>query len=97
MWMKSDPYTPPTPKTSHPELVRRKEAWIDQQKSKWFARERADWEAAGRPVVWAEWEGELEKRWTVNEMPTLDLIWKSKVAEEELARRKASSEDVALL
>lgn len=95
--MKSDPYTPPTPRTPHPELARQKEAWIDQQKGKWFARERADWEAAGRPVVWAEWEGELEKRWTVNEMPTLDLIWKNKVAEEELAHRKASSEDVALL
>lgn len=88
MWMKSDPYTPPMPKAPHPELEPQKQAWLDRQQDEWFARERADWEATGRLVTWAEWEGELEKRWMVNELPSLELRWERQVAEAELARKE---------
>lgn len=88
MWMKSDPYTPPTPKTPHPELAPQKQAWLDRRREEWFARERADWEATGRLVPWAEWEGELEKRWTVNELPSLELRWERQIAEAELVRKE---------
>ena len=88
MWMKSDPSTPPVSKTSRPELEEQKQEWLERRKSEWFVEERADWEAAGRPFVWEEWKGELEKRWTVNELPSLELIWERRVAEEELAREE---------
>ena len=93
MWMKSDPYTPPTPKTPHPELEQQKQSWLDRQKSEWFARERAEWEATGQLGAWAEWEGELEKRWTVNELPTLELVWERQVAEEEQEREERALQE----
>lgn len=83
MLMKSDPYTPSTPKVPNEELEQYKQEWLAQQKMQWFEQQRAEWEAGGKLVTWEEWEGELEHRWIVNELPSLDLVWTRRVAEEE--------------
>jgi rubrerythrin len=83
MWMKSDPYTLPASRAQNKELEQHQQEWLVQQKMQWLEQQRAEWEAGGKLVPWAEWERELEYRWTVNELPSLELVWARWIAERE--------------
>jgi hypothetical protein len=97
MLMKSDPYTPPAPQVRNEKLERQKHEWLAQQKGEWFERQQAEWEAKGKLIPWAGWEGELEYQWTVNELPSLELAWERRVAEEEIAEEEASTHKASFL
>jgi hypothetical protein len=65
------------------ELDERRQEWLEQQKMAWLEEQRTDWEVAGKPVPWAEWQGEQEYRWAVNELPNRELAWARCIAERE--------------
>jgi len=79
MQMKSEPYAVPRPTTSSPELERQKQAWLEQQKMAWLDKRQAEWEAAGKPIPWAEWYTRRESEWSATHLPSLELAWTRQV------------------
>ncbi|MEW6297875.1 MAG: ferritin-like domain-containing protein [Thermodesulfobacteriota bacterium] len=85
MLLRSDPYALPHPTAEQEQLERQKREWLEQQKMAWLEKRRAEWEAAGKPIPWAAWQAEREFEWTVNELPTRELEWAKRLAEQALA------------
>ena len=73
MWLKSFPYAIQSSTT--PDEEKQKHQWLAQQKMVWLDHKRAEWEAEGKQVPWAEWMGERELEWLVNQLPTHELEW----------------------
>jgi rubrerythrin len=85
MWLKSFPYAIQSSTT--PEEEKQKHHWLAQQKMAWLDHKRAAWEAEGKQVPWAEWIGERELEWLVNQLPTHELAWVKRLAEQETTTR----------
>ena len=62
------------PEPGEAEALRQKHEWLEQQKRMWLEQQRAAWEADGKPLPWAEWEGEQEFKWAT-ELPHYELHW----------------------
>lgn len=84
MMLKSDPYALPvlTPELARAE--RERQEWLERQKLEWWEKRQAAWEAAGKPVPWAEWKAEQEFTWMVHELPNRELEWIKQRVEQEL-------------
>jgi len=79
MLMKSEPDTVPAPEPLDHESAKQKHVWLEHQKMAWLAQRREEWEAAGKPVPWVEWEREQELKW-VTELPNYELQWAQHLA-----------------
>lgn len=86
MLLKSDPYALPVLTPEQAQSEREKHAWLEQQKLEWWEQRQAAWEAAGRPVPWAEWKAQQEFTWMVQELPNRELSWIRQRTEQELSR-----------
>jgi transposase len=84
MLLKSDPYAIPPPAVEHAQLEKQKRDWLEQQKLEWLTTKQAEWETAGKPIPWARWIAERELEWTVNELPSRELAWINRLAEQTL-------------
>jgi hypothetical protein len=74
------------------ELEPYKQEWLARQKMQWFEQQRAEAETGGKFVAWEEWEGELEHRWVVNELPSLDLVWTRRVHSHAVISKMANAQ-----
>jgi rubrerythrin len=81
--MKSEPGAPPHPITQRPGLEKLKQTWLERQKMEWLEAQRLAWEADGKPVPWIEWLTQQELTWAVNELPSRELLWIQRLAEQE--------------
>lgn len=86
MMLKSEPYALPVLTPELAQAEREKQEWLEQQKLEWWEKRQAAWEAAGKPVPWAEWKAEQEFTWMVHELPNRELAWVTRRAEQELER-----------
>src|SRR5207253_6038545 len=71
-------------------LEKLKQAWLEQQKMEWLEAQRLAWEADGKPVPWIEWLTQQELAWVVNELPSRELLWTLRLAEQEAIDRKST-------
>ncbi|MCS6926016.1 MAG: ferritin-like domain-containing protein [Candidatus Binatia bacterium] len=75
MLLKSEPYAPPVLTPELAQAEREKHEWLEQQKLIWWEQQQAAWEAAGKPVPWAEWKAEREFTWIAHELPNREREW----------------------
>ncbi len=90
MLMKSEPNAAPMPEPRDAAAAQQKQTWLEEKKMAWMAQQQAAWETAGKPIPWAEWEREQERRWTV-ELPRYELQWARRAAVRETDNGAAST------
>src|SRR4051812_43023825 len=83
LFTKSEPDSLPHPIAQQPGLEKLKQAWLEQQKMEWLEAQRLAWEADGKLVPWIEWLTQQELGWVVNELPSRELLWTLRLAEQE--------------
>jgi rubrerythrin len=88
--LKSNPNGLPVLSIDQGELEQQKQDWLEQQKMEWFDKRRAAWEAGGKQTPWAEWVAEREVEWNVCELPTRELQWIRRVAEQRLKENSSA-------
>jgi rubrerythrin len=88
--LKSNPNGLPVLSLDQGELDKQKQEWLEQQKMEWFDKRQAAWEAGGKQTPWAEWVAEREVEWKVSELPSRELQWLRRVAEQQLKKKPSS-------
>jgi hypothetical protein len=68
------PYTLPDSTTSEDQITYQKQDWLGQRKSERLNQRRAEWEANGKPIPWAECLSERENEWRID-LPNREVAW----------------------